>query len=296
MTRLARPPADRRTSTARRPGRWTYRVRLSANWLNEPRSGTSCSSARRSRSPSPSEWPDWRHLGIAWPRRLRGWQPSGRRRTGTRGSGPSIFCSARTCRSTSVSPGRLRASPTVAAFPARRSVRSPLPRRARFGRLSGRRPARVLRRGLRPARSDGLSGRPSDRAVRSRRLEYAVAIGALIANPYLFRFLAICPGRLADSVFMLGGLVALLGLLRGNPGSWSGGCAPPRWAAARPSSRSSRSRRSACSYPATGARKRSAGADRDGRVRVRGPDRRLRAHPAGRPHVLGTATTPASSR
>jgi hypothetical protein len=49
-----------------------------------------------------------------------------------------------------------------------------------------------------------------------RRLEYAVALGALVANPYLFRFLAICPGRLADSVFILGGLVALLGLLRGN--------------------------------------------------------------------------------
>jgi hypothetical protein len=49
-----------------------------------------------------------------------------------------------------------------------------------------------------------------------RRLEYTVAIGALIANPYLFRFLAICPGRLADSVFILGGLVALLGLLRGK--------------------------------------------------------------------------------
>lgn len=49
-----------------------------------------------------------------------------------------------------------------------------------------------------------------------RRLEYAVAIGALIANPYLFRFLAICPARLADSVFILGALVALLGLLRAN--------------------------------------------------------------------------------
>ena len=58
-----------------------------------------------------------------------------------------------------------------------------------------------------------------------RRLEYAVAIGALIANPYLFRFLAICPGRLADSVFMLGGLVALLGLLRGNPWLLVGGLA-----------------------------------------------------------------------
>src|SRR5262245_58094854 len=51
-----------------------------------------------------------------------------------------------------------------------------------------------------------------------RRLEYAVAIGALIGNPYIFRFLAICPGRLADSVFIIGGLVALLGLLRGH--SW----------------------------------------------------------------------------
>ena len=58
-----------------------------------------------------------------------------------------------------------------------------------------------------------------------RRLEYAVAIGALIANPYLFRFLAICPGRLADSVFMLGGLVALLGLLRGSPWLLVGGLA-----------------------------------------------------------------------
>jgi hypothetical protein len=47
-----------------------------------------------------------------------------------------------------------------------------------------------------------------------RRLEYAVAIGALIANPYIFRFLAICPARLADSVFILGALFALLGLLR----------------------------------------------------------------------------------
>jgi hypothetical protein len=58
-----------------------------------------------------------------------------------------------------------------------------------------------------------------------RRLEYTVAIGALIANPYLFRFLAICPGRLADSVFMIGGLVALLGLLRGNTWFLVGGLA-----------------------------------------------------------------------
>ena len=49
-----------------------------------------------------------------------------------------------------------------------------------------------------------------------RRLEYAVAIGALIANPYVFRFLAICPARLADSVFILGALLALLGLFRCN--------------------------------------------------------------------------------
>jgi hypothetical protein len=58
-----------------------------------------------------------------------------------------------------------------------------------------------------------------------RRLEYAVAIGALIGNPYIFRFLAICPGRLADSVFIIGGLVALLGLLRGNPWLLVGGLA-----------------------------------------------------------------------
>ncbi|HZO61716.1 MAG TPA: hypothetical protein VFB35_01915 [Gaiellaceae bacterium] len=57
------------------------------------------------------------------------------------------------------------------------------------------------------------------------RLEYAVALGALIANPYLFRFLAICPGRLADSVFIVGGLVALLGLLRANPWLLIGGLA-----------------------------------------------------------------------
>ena len=56
-----------------------------------------------------------------------------------------------------------------------------------------------------------------------RRLEYAVALGALICNPYIFRFLAICPGRLADSVFIVGGLVALLGLLRRNPWLLVGG-------------------------------------------------------------------------
>jgi hypothetical protein len=50
-----------------------------------------------------------------------------------------------------------------------------------------------------------------------RRPEYAVAIGALIANPYLFRFLAICPGRLADSTFIIGGLLALWGALRVRP-------------------------------------------------------------------------------
>src|SRR4029450_4997262 len=50
-------------------------------------------------------------------------------------------------------------------------------------------------------------------------------IGALIGNPYLFRFLAICPGRLADSIFILGGLVALLGLLRGNTWLLVGGLA-----------------------------------------------------------------------
>ncbi len=48
------------------------------------------------------------------------------------------------------------------------------------------------------------------------RLEYALTVGALVANPYLFRFLSICPGRLADSVFICGGLLALLGLSRVN--------------------------------------------------------------------------------
>lgn len=56
-----------------------------------------------------------------------------------------------------------------------------------------------------------------DRALAGTSLglvEYAVVVGAVVANPYLFRFLAICPGRLADSVFIIGGLLALLGALR----------------------------------------------------------------------------------
>jgi hypothetical protein len=55
------------------------------------------------------------------------------------------------------------------------------------------------------------------RGFRLGRVEWALCIGALVTNPYLYRFLAIAPGRLADSVFILGGLVALLGLLRANP-------------------------------------------------------------------------------
>jgi hypothetical protein len=56
-----------------------------------------------------------------------------------------------------------------------------------------------------------------DRTIAPLRLTlpaYALCMGALVANPYLFRFLAICPARLADSVFVLGGALALLGLLR----------------------------------------------------------------------------------
>src|SRR4051812_35133520 len=52
--------------------------------------------------------------------------------------------------------------------------------------------------------------------LRLRRIGYALCIGALVTNPYLYRFLAICPGRLADTVFMIGGAAALLGLLRGR--------------------------------------------------------------------------------
>lgn len=58
-----------------------------------------------------------------------------------------------------------------------------------------------------------------DRLVAPLRLDrfgYALSIGALVANPYLYRFLAICPGRLADTVFIIGGALALLGLLRGS--------------------------------------------------------------------------------
>jgi hypothetical protein len=55
------------------------------------------------------------------------------------------------------------------------------------------------------------------------RIEWALCIGALIANPYLYRFLALAPGRLADSVFIIGGALALLGLLRANPWLLVGG-------------------------------------------------------------------------
>ena len=44
-----------------------------------------------------------------------------------------------------------------------------------------------------------------------------------MTNPYLYRFLALAPGRLADSVFILGGALALLGLLRANPWLLVGG-------------------------------------------------------------------------
>jgi hypothetical protein len=56
-----------------------------------------------------------------------------------------------------------------------------------------------------------------DRAVnrlQRGRAEYALCIGALVANPYLFRYLAIAPAMLGDSVFVLGGALALFGLLR----------------------------------------------------------------------------------
>ena len=56
-----------------------------------------------------------------------------------------------------------------------------------------------------------------DVTIRPLRLSlgaYALCLGTLLANPYLFRFLVICPARLADSVFVLGGSLALLGLLR----------------------------------------------------------------------------------
>jgi len=46
------------------------------------------------------------------------------------------------------------------------------------------------------------------------RVEQALCIGALVANPYLFRYLAMAPAMLGDSVFVLGGAVALIGLLR----------------------------------------------------------------------------------
>jgi hypothetical protein len=46
------------------------------------------------------------------------------------------------------------------------------------------------------------------------RAEYVLCIGALVANPYLFRFLAIAPAMLGDSLFVIGGAIALFGLLR----------------------------------------------------------------------------------
>jgi hypothetical protein len=56
-----------------------------------------------------------------------------------------------------------------------------------------------------------------DRAVsrlQLERAEYVLCIGALVANPYLFRFLAIAPAMLGDSLFVIGGAIALFGLLR----------------------------------------------------------------------------------
>ena len=60
-----------------------------------------------------------------------------------------------------------------------------------------------------------------DRAVTRLQLgraEYVLCIGALVANPYLFRFLAIAPAMLGDSLFVIGGAIALFGLLR--PRGW----------------------------------------------------------------------------
>jgi hypothetical protein len=54
-----------------------------------------------------------------------------------------------------------------------------------------------------------------DRAVTRLQLgraEYVLCIGALVANPYLF--LAIAPAMLGDSLFVIGGAIALFGLLR----------------------------------------------------------------------------------
>jgi len=65
-----------------------------------------------------------------------------------------------------------------------------------------------------------------DRLLRPFRLsliEWALCIGALVTNPYLYRFLALAPGRLADSVFIIGGALALLGLLRASPWLLVGG-------------------------------------------------------------------------
>jgi hypothetical protein len=61
------------------------------------------------------------------------------------------------------------------------------------------------------------------RPFRLGRIEWALCIGALITNPYLYRFLALAPGRLADSVFIVGGALALLGLLRASPWLLVGG-------------------------------------------------------------------------
>jgi hypothetical protein len=61
------------------------------------------------------------------------------------------------------------------------------------------------------------------RPFRLGRIEWALCVGALITNPYLYRFLALAPGRLADSVFIIGGALALLGLLRANPWLLVGG-------------------------------------------------------------------------
>jgi hypothetical protein len=50
--------------------------------------------------------------------------------------------------------------------------------------------------------------------LRADMTAYAICMGALLLNPYIFRYLALAPGMINDGVFILGGCLTTLALLR----------------------------------------------------------------------------------
>lgn len=60
-----------------------------------------------------------------------------------------------------------------------------------------------------------------DRILRDLRVDlatYAISMAALLLNPYVFRYLALAPGMLNDSVFIASLSLIVLGILRGRTG------------------------------------------------------------------------------